>query len=231
VLANRLGGLKVGVSQSENSKQTVGHDFCFSSPKERRVEGTLRCRADIRSDMTHIQDAMRYGMESIYENIHKAEINQFITPQPEFSTAALLKQINNNLPRGGSINPCSEIRLGDGSLEAFRPRGERIQSGSITADSIVVGSFSDDKIKVNNMKQDYNEDFDEATWTIEVPGVPKEDIEVFQVQNVVYVKVKDRGRISKTLLTDEKITGSKLDLGVLTITIDRPHKKVAIEVS
>lgn len=80
------------------------------------------------------------------------------------------------------------------------------------------------------MKETYKTDFDENVWTIEVPGVPKEDIQVFQVRNTVYVEVKDKPRIAKYLEEDEKVDSTKLDLGTLTIVIDRPHKKVPIEI-
>lgn len=80
------------------------------------------------------------------------------------------------------------------------------------------------------MKQDTKVDFDQTVWTIEVPGIPREDIEVFTVKDTLYAQFKDGTRLHKNLMDEEKILSVTLELGILTIVIDRPHKKVPIEV-
>ena len=75
-------------------------------------------------------------------------------------------------------------------------------------------------------------DFDEAVWRIYMPGVSKEDVQVFTVSDIVHVDVSN-GLPRKTfkLADGETVKSTKLDLGVLTITIDRPNKRQSIKVS
>lgn len=101
-----------------------------------------------------------------------------------------------------------------------------IHGDNIIANKLIVTG----KRIVNNYKQD----FDEGVWTIELPGVPREEIEVFTVPSeagaTLYVEPKDKQRLSRFLDKGEKVKTVKLDLGVLTITIDRPYKRESIEI-
>lgn len=75
-------------------------------------------------------------------------------------------------------------------------------------------------------------DFDQAIWRIYVPGVPKKAIQLFTVGDLVYVDFtdsKDKRKIFK-LADGESVASSKLDLGVLTVVIDRPVKRESIEI-
>lgn len=130
--------------------------------------------------------------------------------------------------------------------------GDFITCGGVTVDRIEANSVLASKLTVTESKMKNTEnpgyytardprdrlivDFDEAKWEIDVPGVESSDIEVYTVKDVVTVKVAGSGKHygferKLQLLEGEKITTSKLALGVLTITIDRPHKKVLFEVA
>jgi hypothetical protein len=80
-------------------------------------------------------------------------------------------------------------------------------------------------------------DFDEAVWSIEVPGIEKDKIDVFTVADKIYVDIQTSEKaVTKErkvfqLAEDETVTGTKLELGVLKITIDRPAKRQVIEIA
>lgn len=79
-------------------------------------------------------------------------------------------------------------------------------------------------------------DFDEAVWSIEVPGIEKDRIDVFTVADKIYVDIKTGGTVTNErkmfqLDEGETVKSTKLELGVLKITIDRPAKRQAIEIS
>jgi HSP20 family molecular chaperone IbpA len=79
-------------------------------------------------------------------------------------------------------------------------------------------------------KQEYKRDFDQNIWTIEVPGIEQDKIEVFQVKNVVYVRFNGEEHLQHLAL-DEKVETVRLELGILTIVIDRPDKRQDIPFS
>lgn len=129
--------------------------------------------------------------------------------------------------------------------------GEKLVAGSISADKIASNSILATKVEdkmrstenpgytiaaVGSYKDKLVVDYDEAQWVLEVPGFDKSDIEVFTVANKLTVKTVaneySKSTFSKSieLLEDEKVTGTKLELGVLTITIDRPNKRQSITI-
>ncbi|RZK44832.1 MAG: hypothetical protein EOO61_02355 [Hymenobacter sp.] len=170
-------------------------------------------------------------------------LNDFSGWGKGIASAELIKQLETSAKdmfsakpaTGGMVKPGTAT--GERGFESWTPgsnttaiTGGQISANTVRIDKIIPSRISDDKIRIDGMKETYKTDFDENVWTIEVPGVPKEDIQVFQVRNTVYVEVKDKPRIAKYLEEDEKVDSTKLDLGVLTIVIDRPHKKVPIEI-
>jgi HSP20 family molecular chaperone IbpA len=147
-------------------------------------------------------------------------------------------------------NPCREIidgcEIAGGSISAAK-----LAVGAITAEKLQIGEirvagkttlsewrsgvtstqFSKDYVQ-GNYADSVDIDFDEAVWRIYVPGVPKEDIKLFTVDNLVYVDFKDdlaKRKIFK-LDEDENVKSSKLELGVLTVVIDRPNKRQFLEI-
>lgn len=75
-------------------------------------------------------------------------------------------------------------------------------------------------------------DFDQAVWKIDLPGVEPKDVEVFTVKDRAYVQVQDRPKALEFILAEgETVKGSTFALGVLAVTIDRPHKKVPVKVN
>lgn len=123
----------------------------------------------------------------------------------------------------GDINPCSEI---------FIPMDKSPKIELIKERDSVLSTESGNKVVTQNSYIDsLDVDFDEAVWRIYMPGVPKEDIQVFTVKDKVYVDVTN-GAPRKTfkLAEGESVKSTKLELGVLTITIDRPDKRESIEV-
>lgn len=142
-------------------------------------------------------------------------------------TADALRYASGGLLRPPTSNPCNEIILRDG-VECWppEPKVTRIEGGSIVGNTISTG-----KIQVI-YKNNYERDFNENIWTIELPGISKDRIEVFQVEHYVYVQIdKDKTkRLTKVLEANETVKSTKLDLGILTIVIDRPNKRQDIEI-
>lgn len=154
------------------------------------------------------------------EDIQKALATSHAQDALRYASGGFLKK--------PEINPCSELILINTGVECWKPgpRVTRVEGGSISGDFIQTG-----KINVG-YKNSYEVDFDESVWTIEVPGIAKDRIEVFQVSDVVYVRIdKDKTKqITRFLDKEEVIKSTKLDLGILTIVIDRPNKRQDIEI-
>lgn len=130
-----------------------------------------------------------------------------------------------------SRNPCSEILLSPRTINDVRDsyglpkldawRQKDVLSTASGSKTLVTGSYQDS----------LDVDFDSAVWRIYMPGVPKEDVQVFTVKDQVHVDVSN-GAPRKTfqLAEGESVKSTKLELGVLTITIDRPDKRQSIEI-
>ena len=125
------------------------------------------------------------------------------------------------------------------NTEDLRGKGDAIATHSFKLEDLKIHTPRDwvgeyiasvnKEVKVVN-KNDFKRDFDQNTWTIELPGIERERIEVFKVKNAVYVRV-DEKEIGKQYLDEgETIKSTKLDLGILTVIIDRPNKRETIEI-
>lgn len=129
----------------------------------------------------------------------------------------------------------SGSKITDGVITQNQIAAATISAGRLSVNNALSTSSTNVKI-YNNFSQGLEVDFDEAVWTIQVPGITKDKIEVFTVKDRVYVeitgKVTDqKQRLEFVLAEDEKVTATKLDLGILSVTIDRPAKRQAIEIA
>jgi len=195
-------------------------------------------------------DAIRNAMGGTLDG---DTINKLITEQTTTAAAAraslyagLPTGATRGVATGGPVkadrdyfvgsNPCGEIHITNTVVSP----GEICRS-TIATDKITL-SDSGLATRANSMsyskyKQDTNQDHEKITWTIEVPGVPLEDIEVYTVDPTdesasarrLFVKVRDT-ELDRFLNAGEKIATTTLELGVLTIVIDRPFKRQVIEV-
>jgi HSP20 family molecular chaperone IbpA len=144
--------------------------------------------------------------------------------------------IRHNRVANIGINPCSEIFITNNTVSL-----DEISKTTIAADKITINNGAlatrANSMSYSKYKQDSNQDHEKITWTIEVPGVPLEDIEVYTVDPTdesatarrLFVKVRDT-ELDRFLNAGEKIASTTLELGVLTIVIDRPFKRQVIEV-
>ena len=119
-------------------------------------------------------------------------------------------------------NPCAEI-----DMRNFRA----------ISDTIMEGKTPFELTKETNMRaKNYNRDYDEDTVTVEVPGVPKDEIEVFIQNNFLYIKVREESPITYSL--EDSMNGGeltvrsvKLDLGILTVVLDKSEKRKLLEIN
>jgi len=129
--------------------------------------------------------------------------------------------------RGGTL-------ISDGAITSAQIAANTISSGKTQMTDFSFSTARGDVTVSQSFGQGLKVDFDEAVWTINVPGVLKEEIKVFTVKDRVYVDIEKAGvrqnRFQFLLAEDEKVTATKLDLGILSVTIDRPAKRQEIEV-